>query len=157
MATNDVAGTTRTYYEFIDDVTEMTQLDIGAPIEIAMPNVGQGGGDRSFISGEMDVRIISKPVSVAGGERISFMIFQKPGTSAIPNVKFRLLYNNEGGPPITAATLSNPSVGSLSPGNQEVTGLTADGTTVYQVTWNAITGDGQANYSRQQRLPVVYT
>jgi len=154
-ATADSAGTTRTQYQWVSNSAEISQQDIGAPIEIALPHNDKGGGDRVWFTGEMDARIISKPTPIVGGERISFKIYQPTGAAPISNVRFRLLYSNKGEAPVSIGTLSNPSTGTLVGGN-EIQGLTADGTTTYQVSWLAITSDGQTNFSRIVRAPVAY-
>ena len=91
-----------------------------------------------FWQGSDRVEIVSR-VGVSGGVRYTFKLYSASGTDT---VSVRGWYGaNTASYEYLAATLANPSVGTLV-GNS-VTGLTADNTTSYQVTWNAST-DGIA-------------
>lgn len=167
VATTDVAGTTRTAYRFEGSAAEMTQVDTGgAPREIALPNEADGGGHRSFVTGELDVRFTTAPTPVLGGVRRSFRIYKKPGSSNVTSVNFRWLWrlatdSDSGSTPGRWATLANPSAGSLGLNNKVLTGLTADSTdttpgTTYTVDALLVTADGVPNFSRVEQAPVVY-
>lgn len=151
-------GTTRSVMQFVDDSTTMTIFDTGTPVDTSLPHDRLGGGTRSFLSGVLGCEITAiTPVS--GGERWTVKI-ESPASGAVSNVKFRALFrpatsSSNSGVPRKWGYLSNPSAGSLSVGNREVTGLTSG--TSFQVTWLAVSQDAQTNFSRQLRMPLVYT
>jgi len=94
------------------------------------------GGDGFWQSGSNKIELLAQ-VGVASGVQISFKIYSPSGTA---NVSLRAWYaNNTTNYPITAATLANPSSGSLAADHKSVTGLIADGTTTYTVTWSSST------------------
>lgn len=162
-AANDTAGTSRSYFEYIDDSTPMVTLSTGCPIEVALAETQTGGGERCWFPGELDVSFVGAPVPILGGERISFTVRKRPGTSDVTGVKFRLLYSTTGEAPNAFASLSNPSVAPSGPtlaisGGNEITGIVADdGTYVYTVDWLAVTTDGLTNFSQVVTVPLVHT
>lgn len=143
-----VIGGVTTLLQWNGPASLMTTIETGGAVEMAFPESKFGGGEYIFTIGENDV-IITGRVPVIGGERLSFKLYGG-GTRS-----FRMFFGTNGEAPVTAATLSNPSVGTLSNANHQVDGLTADGTTVYQVTWLANT-DGVPNQTRVQRMPRVF-
>ncbi len=160
------AGTPRTTYQFVDDATEMTLLDSGgATREIAL-HYHEGGGARTFFTGELDVSLDARPLPIAGGERWSFRVWKKPGAASVPSVGFRALYraisdSTQGAIATRRGYISAVSAGSVDVGNRGVSGLTADserGTpgTLYTVDVLLVSQDGIANFSRISRVGLAY-
>lgn len=166
-STDSTVGSARATYSFADDVTEIALEDTGgAPQEISLPGVAEGGGHRTFFTGEFDFAFTGPPSPIVGGERWSFLIYKKPGTADVPNVKFRALWRRttdatKGGVPGRWGFINAVNAGAISVGNREVTGLVADsvpGTpgTVYTADVLLVSQDGVPNFSRVTRAGLVY-
>ena len=165
FAATDGSAATRTQFLLPnDDTGTLTTTDTGSDaVGISMPDDGRGGGAHTFTSGQLSLKTGAARVPVNGGFRHSFRLYQKPGDPSVGSVKFRYLYRE-----VTEATkcgsagrwavMSNPSVGALSPGNKEITGLTADGgATLYTVDVLIVSGNGVANFSRVNARGHAYT
>lgn len=153
FAADDTLGTPRDQYLFNGPAAPLTLQDTGATVSVNIPNDNRPGGLRSWVSGQLSATIESK-TAITGGIRLSFKLYQPTGSAPVAGVKFRLLFRLLGEEPLQSASLSNPSVGTISGGNENQ-GLTADGTTVYQVDWLAISSDSVPNFTRFQAVPLV--
>lgn len=136
----------------------------GCPQQIRLPVLG--GGEYSFSPDGLDVRIISVS-PIVGGERISYRIFKTPSAPSVHNLKLRLLFripsdDFEVSVPSRWGYIGATSVGSISAGNREVSGLTADseqgsaGGTIYTLDWMATSQDVLPNHVLVDRRLVVY-
>ena len=110
----------------------LTFIDSGGSAADSMPFIKQTQGSSFWAVGQDSIDIIFK-TAVLGGLQYSFKLYSNSGTDS---VTVQAWFANATSPyPVTAATLSNPSSGTLV-GNT-VTGLIADNTTIYQVTWQS--------------------
>jgi hypothetical protein len=142
LTASGIVGTTWTMYKWIDDATEMSFVDTGSTVRHALSiNPGPVGGQYSYTTGQRRVRCTAR-TAVLGGMRYTFLLYSDSGADS---VKVQGVFGTATEEQLShAATLSNPSVGTITGGFN--TGLTADGTTSYQVTWLAGTdgiGQGQ--------------
>jgi hypothetical protein len=123
----------------------------GGNVLHAIPWGYQNGGEIFWTSGANHIEVVSK-TAVIGGIRYTFRLYSLTGTDI---VNVRAWQTNAAGEYLTtAATLANPSHGSMS-GNSNI-GLTANnGATSYQVTWN-VTADGMVSGQRGKIVFEVY-
>jgi hypothetical protein len=156
ISTDGSAGSTVTQYRFVDELTTLVQEDVGASAAWAFSNSMTGGGERIFTPGELHIEIVER-LAVVGGEAVRFKAWGAAG--ADKNVDFR--FNTENEVPLAQATLiGTPSVvsGAAPAPTRNVNvleGVTADGTTIYQTTWDVST-DGLVSGQRAQLVPRVY-
>lgn len=150
-----------TTLEFVDDATTMTfpELRAGFSAIGSVPNDKGPGGSRNYAIDVPSCVIVGNPTPVSGGERWTVQI-KSPPSGAVSGLKFRALFRLSGdsstaGVPRKWGYLTNPSAGSLSVGNRELTGLTSG--TTFTVDWLAASQDGLAHLSRVIRMPVIYT
>jgi hypothetical protein len=153
---NANTGSLVTQYRFIDESTTLLQDDIGASAAWAWVNTLTGGGERIFTPGELHIEIVNR-LAVLGGEAVRFKAWG--ATGADKQVDFR--YNSQTEVPLSQATLTGtPTVVSgPAPAPTRLVnvlqGVTADGVTVYQTTWN-ITANGLVSGQRAQLVPRIF-
>jgi hypothetical protein len=133
FAASGTLGTTLTMYKWNGVAALMTLVDSGGNVGHAISiNPRPVGGQYSYTVGQLRLRIVGR-TPVFGGVRYSFMCFSSDDNTA---VKVRGFHDSGAIETLSeAATLTNPSVGTIVGAYN--TGLIADGTTVYQVTWAA--------------------
>lgn len=147
-AANDVAGTTFTVFEWVNDSTEMVVQDTGGDVAHSLPTE-VAGGERIWTAGELDIKITGVSAGI-GGEVINFMAYGDPG-SADKTVTFQ--WTNEGEPTTNQATLTGTATGgSAARSGNSVINVDADGTTTYTITWDTIT---DSPGGRAQLTPVI--
>lgn len=150
------AGNTVTQYSFVDEVTLLSQDDIGGSAAWAFSSIMTGGGERIFTSGELHVEIVDR-LAVFGGEAIRFKAWGLAGADKFVDFRF----NTQTEVPLTQATLiGTPTIvsgGAPAPVRNVNTleNVTADGTTVYQTIWDIAT-DGLVAGQRAQLVPRIY-
>ena len=110
----------------------MTLVDTGGSVQDYLGGVKNSQGSTFWQSSADRVDILSR-TSATGGIRYSFQLYSSSGTDIVSIRGWQ--GDNTASYAYVAATLANPSAGTLV-GNT-VTGLTADNTTVYQVTWSS--------------------
>jgi len=123
------------------------------------PMIVEGGGDRIWTSGEMNITIVSTPTPVIGGEEFRFTAWGAP-SGADKNVSF--WFSKLGQSPNTQATLfgtpyvvSGPApVPTLNVGLKRLEGVTADGVTIYAVNRNNV-ADGVSYGNREGIAPAI--
>jgi hypothetical protein len=142
---NGTSGTTYAMYQWNGDSSLMTLIGSGGNVRHALGiNTHPVGGQYNYTSGNYRIRLTGR-APAASAMRYTFKIYSTSGTDA---VKVQGVFGLGTEEKLTrAATLSSPSVGTISGGFN--TGLTADGTTAYQVTWNAAT-DGLTQGQRHK-------
>jgi hypothetical protein len=156
ISDDGAAGSTITQYRFVDELTTLVQEDVGGSAAWAFSNSMSGGGERIFTPGELHIEIIER-IALLGGEAVRFKAWG--ATGADKNVYFR--FNTQTEVPLTQATLiGTPSVvsGPAPAPTRNVNtleGVTADGTTVYQTTWDVAT-DGLVAGQRVQLAPRIF-
>lgn len=167
FSTGQTAGSLATSYQFNGDGATMTTLGTGGPgREIALPHLIEGGGHRTFASGELHTEFLDVQ-PIVGGERWRFYVFKKAGDPDVTDVKVRALYRvvtdgTKGGVASRWGYVQNPSAGAASPGNREITGLVADSVpgalgTLYTIDVLLVSQDAVPNFSLLRRAVVAYT
>lgn len=155
------SATTFTQYFWADNATQLASEDVGATASFALPeNAGPpGGGERIFTSGELDIQIVDRIPDLAG-ETIRFKCYGAPGI-ADKNVELRFNTQNEV-PTTLAALTGTPSVisgGAAAPsinlGLKRLTGVEADGVSVYETIWDIGT-DAVVAGQRAQLVPRIF-
>ena len=151
VASSPNNGTPITLYKWNGNAALMTSVDTGGNIFHAFSTSLPQGGCRTFVPGELDVKIVSR-VGVLGGEQITFRAYGG-GTGR----KFKLLYSIGGDPDLLEATLTGPVTGgsaTLNTGLNQVEGVAADGVTSYTIVWDTA-ADGIAPGTILDRFPLV--
>lgn len=150
------SGSILTQYVFVDESTEIAQEDTGANAAWAFSNVMTGGGERIFTPGELNIEITDR-IAILGGQAVRFKCYGQAG--ADKQVDFRR--NTQTEVPLTVATLigvpsviSGPAPAPTRSGNV-LQGVTADGATLYETTWDIGT-DGVPSGSRAQLAPRIF-
>lgn len=140
--------------------------DSGCPQQIRIPSSTYSGGEYSFSPGGLDIRI-TNVLPIPGGERISYRIYKTPGAADVTSLKVRFEYrlatdDTYGRLPGRWGYIGATSVGSITVGNREITGLTANSEqgsgvgTVYTLDWMALSQDLLSNYLPVGRKLSVY-
>jgi hypothetical protein len=125
--TGDLPALSLSAYSWNDP--NMILIDTGAASNYFIPHELDGGGDKFWTPNDVTPTVDS--VQVLGATvRVSFKLHG----GGVHNV--RLYWALGQAVPTNSGTLTNPSVGSITGGNT-MTGVTADGTTVYSVEWRA--------------------
>jgi hypothetical protein len=150
-AADGTAGTPWTIYEWQGNAATMTTTGTVGDVAHAVASAKAPGGERIFTPSELDILITAK-APVLGGERI---FFQTSGSIGPSDKTVEFYYNRQGEPAVTLATLSGVAAGGVAVrvGNQ-VQNVQADGSTVYEITWN-ITADLISAGDRVQLVPRV--
>jgi hypothetical protein len=147
--TETTPGTLRTFLCFSDDAQPGTPWSVreflgdgggtydpvgaGGAVRDALPNASRGGGGYFFTPAQDGVRILQVDAAT-GAETISFV------ASGGGTVTVRFRRGAKGQPPTAIATLIGPVTGSGGAlGADVVTGVLADGSTVYTVGWDFFT------------------
>jgi len=150
-AANGTAGTPWTRYAWVSNAATMTTTGTVGDVAHAVASAKAPGGERIFTPTEMDILITAK-APVLGGERIFFTAYGAVG----PTDKIvEFYYNRQGEPAIALATLTGTAAGGVAVrvGNT-ITAVQADGTTVYETTWN-IAADSISSGDRVQLVPRI--
>jgi hypothetical protein len=128
--TQSTPGTLETYLAFSDDSNPGSPYSLRKYEGIAtLPQASRNGGGYFFTAGQDGVEILD--VSPAdGGETISFIAY---GGGTV-TVQFRRGAKQQGA--VSIATLFGSATGGGTRSGNQVTGVTADGTTVNTVPWN---------------------
>jgi len=156
VAPDGVTSSLVTQYVFVNESTVMTQEDQGGNAAWSFASTMTGGGERIFTPGELHIEIVNR-LAVFGGEEVRFKVYGDSGP-ADKNVEFR--FNTQNEVPLTVATLiGTPSVvsgGAVAPSRvgNELQGVEADGTSVYETVWDIGT-DGVSAGQRAQLVPRV--
>jgi len=154
---NGSVGTTVTQYQFVNESTELSQVDVGGSAAWGFSTPTTGGGERIFTPGELHISIVQRLAAI-GGEAVRFKCYGDPG-AVNKNVSFR--FNTENEVPLTQATLiGTPSVisgGAAAPTRvgDTLQGVEADGVSVYETIWD-ITADGVTAGQRAQLVPRIF-
>jgi hypothetical protein len=146
-STTNTSGTIRSMYEWNGPTAELSFVDSGGDVLQSLgANVTPVAMNYSYTSGQNYIRITGRTFGV-GYERWSFVIHSSTGTDV---VGVKLWTGKATDPyPTRLASIGDPSNGSISSNTN--TGLTANGTTVYQFSWYAI-ADGYSQNQRVKRL-----
>jgi hypothetical protein len=128
-----------TVFQWQGSGSVMTQLDTGGGVSSQALSVVTYSQGSYFWSSDANSIELTNRTPLANALRLYFVVFSPSGTATVDVRAWRASALEEY--PITAATLTDPSSGSMS-GNT-ITGLIADNVTVYQVTWQTAT-DGFA-------------
>jgi hypothetical protein len=149
-------GTSISWAKWNGIASPVTGVGTGGNVQHALPWGVQNGGSVFWTSGQRHVERISA-LPVDGGVRWGFKIYS-PNPS-VDAVSVRWIVTNAVGeyPTTPYATLSNPSVGTLSAGNTQIDGLDAadNGVTTFFVTWLAQT-DGFSNGDLAKTTPEIF-
>lgn len=134
-ATDGGTSTAWSMYQWNGAASTMTGVGTpGGLASDAMPFALGSQGHTFWTTDERHVEILGRTF-LPGKIRLSFKMFSASGTeTVVARVWYTTATNAY---PTTAATLSNASAGSIT-GNA-ISGLTADNTTTYQVSWDAQT------------------
>lgn len=130
---NDLAGTQRQYWQWVDSATQMQKLGVPVgDVNIALPQTRNGGGERVWTLNQpgLDFRGYVSPDTAIGPRAI--FAFSGGGTKTV-----KLYWGRKGQAPTNLCTLDTPSRGTIGGGNTLITAWPADGT-VGQVTWNSM-------------------
>lgn len=138
FANNGTAGTSYALYQWNGKGAVMTLVDSGGSVSHALGiNNRPVGGQFCYTSGQLRLRVVSR-TPVAGGVRYGVVLSGPTGAEAC---SVKAYYDPAATEKLSqGAALVNPSVGALTdPGvaGSEWTGLVADRTTVYEITWAA--------------------
>jgi hypothetical protein len=137
FASNGTPGTSWTCYQWNGNASVMTAVGgAGGDAADAIPHANHSQGNYFWTGTNQDkIEIVSKAVT-ATGILYSFKLYSATGVDVV-GVKAWWSANNNIPYTTAAATLSNPSAGILI--GDTITGLTADNTTTYTVTWEPLT------------------
>jgi len=137
FANNGVTSTSWNLYQF-SNTTLWTLIEVGGSAGHALALSKEVQGDYSWTSGGDSVEIVSA-TGIQGGVRFGFKLFSTSGSDSVGVKAWQNIQANAY--PTAPATLANPSVGVLSgpSAGNSISGLTADNSTVYFVTWSATT------------------
>jgi hypothetical protein len=141
---SNVTGTLETMYKWNGVGSVMTDIDSGGNIRDALSLSENCQGVNFWTSGENSVSLVSR-TPTSGGIILNFILYST-GNAAVVNV--RAWYGTQLEEyPTRAATLTGTTIG-----------LTADGSTTYQVTWTSTTEVPAVNPGDRFRLIMeVYT
>jgi len=145
-------------YKWNGDGTLMTS-DGTIAVGLAPPMIVEGGGDRIWTQGEMNIELIGNPTPLPGGEEFRFKAWGDPGPA---NKQVTFWFSALGQSPNTKATLfgtpyvvSGPAPApTLNVGLKQLEGVTADGVTIYAVNRNNNV-DGVPTGSREGIAPSI--
>lgn len=131
-------GTPMTVFQWNGLASSITNVGSGGNVQHAIPFGVKTGGEAFWTSGQRTIeRISASPV--IGGVRYGFKIYSpNPSVDGV-SVRWSVAGATQEYPSTPFATLSNPSVGTLSAGNTQIDGLDAadNGATTFFVTWLA--------------------
>ncbi len=150
------SGSILTQYVFVGESTEISQEDTGGNAAWAFSNVMTGGGERIYTPDELHIEITDR-IAVIGGQAVRFKCWGEAGANK--QVEFRR--NTQTEVPLTVATLIGvPTVISGSApaptrSGNVLQGVTADGVTLYETTWDVFT-DSVPSGSRAQLAPRIF-
>lgn len=138
FASNGTAGTSWSLYQWNGKASAMTLVDSGGSVSHALGiNNRPVGGQFCYTSGQLRLRVVSR-TPAAGGVRYGVVLSGPNGNEAC---QIRAYYDPAATEKLSQqGALINPSAGALTdPGvaGSVWTGLTADRSTVYEVTWAA--------------------
>ncbi len=123
-----------TIYQWVDDTTELAQVDVGGNPELGPPTIASAaamGGVRSWSTTGFAFGDILKTViaPISDGVRLSFKVFNDTGPT---NKIIRAYFSKTGGPDLAQCSLKGSATGgSASRNGNQVENVEADGSTVY--------------------------
>lgn len=122
-------------YKWTSSSTKMTDIDVGSTVAEALSLNKNVEGSTFWTSGENHVELVNRSAG-ADGTVLYFNLYA--GTGGTPTVNVRVWYGtNDAEYPMQAATLINPSSGSITGGGTINSGLVVNnGLSSYQVTWD---------------------
>lgn len=157
VAANGALGSPMSVYQWNGIASPITSIGAGGNVRHAIPFGVRNGGECFWTSGQRHIERISA-TPVIGGVRFGFKIYSPlPSVDAV-SVRWLLAPAGDESPHTPYATLSNPSVGTLSAGNTQVDGLDAadNGATTFFVTWLAQT-DGYSIGTFAKTTPQIFS